>query len=233
MLELYHHAFSPVNLPFTVPLLVCLIYWLLMIAGLFDLDSFNPDFDVSHDVHVDGHLDAHVDGHADVDHHADAHASGGIFHAIFDFLNVMDVPMMIVMSVLTFCGWAFSITANYYFNPDLTWMRALLLMIPNFLLSVILTHFMTLPLKKLFKSLSKDMNVKVALVGKVATVDTGEVSSTFGQATVDIDGVPITINVRSSAKNDFTRGDKVLVVEEDKKERLFKVVKYEEPKLKG
>jgi hypothetical protein len=143
------------------------------------------------------------------------------------------VPFMIVMSVLTLCGWTFSITANYYFNPDLTWMRALVLLVPNFLLSVILTHFMTIPLKKLFKSLVEDKFVKLELVGMVATVDTGEVSDTFGQATIRFDGAPITINVRSSSKNKFTRGDKVLVVEEDKKERLFKVVKYEEPKLKG
>ena len=101
MQELYQHAFSPVNLPFTVPLLVCLIYWLLMILGLFDLDSFNPNFDVSHDAHIDGHVDAHADGHIDANHHSGAHAQGGMFHAIFDFLNVLDVPLMIVMSILT------------------------------------------------------------------------------------------------------------------------------------
>ena len=152
---------------------------------------------------------------------------------MFDFLNVMDVPLMIVMSVLTFCGWAFSLTVNYYFNPDHAWGWALILLVPNFLLSVIITHIMTLPLKKLFKSLNKDVNIDVDFVGMVATVDTGEVSSTFGQATVKINGAPMTINVRSQSKNDFTRGDKVLVVEEDKEERLFNVVKYEEPKLKG
>lgn len=228
MLEIWQHAISPVNLPYTIPLGVCVAYGLLMIVGALDLDTIDGALDLHHDVDLDAHADAHVDGHVDHDAHVQG---GGLLHSVLDFLHILDIPVMIVSTVLSFCCWLCSMSVNYLFNPEMSANLAWMFMVPILIVSCVVTHFVTIPIKKVFQKLQSDVDKKVRLVGEVATVLTGEVSNDFGQARIDVDGAPITLNVRSSGETRFHRGDKVLVVEENKTDNTFRVVEYKEPKI--
>lgn len=231
MTELIHLAMAPWTLPFTVVLGLCLVYWLLMMVGFLEMDAIDAHLDLQGDVHAgDAHI--HVDGEAPHDARANgSHHGGGFISSCFEFLNIIDVPVMVVLSILTIFGWGFSMLVNHLFNPGNSAVLGFALLVPNFLLAVVLTHYMTKPFKKLFRSLSTDVHNPVELIGRVCTVQTGEVSNAFGQAEVDIAGASITLNVRSLGDEKFHRGDKVLILEEDKKNRLFKVTKYQEPKI--
>ena len=56
MTELIQTAFSPINLLFTILLMLVILYWLSIIIGALDIGSFDLDFDFDADVDVD--LDA-------------------------------------------------------------------------------------------------------------------------------------------------------------------------------
>jgi len=221
MQELLQAAVQVINLPWTILLGFVLLYWLLMIVGLFDFDTIDGHFDFHKDVHLSGDPDA---GGHDVPSNG-----GGWLHSVLHFLNLGDVPLMAVLSVLTLTCWTFSILANHHFNPEYSLLWGGVLLIPNLLICLVLTHFVTLPLRVVFRKLNQDQDAKIEVIGQVAKVTSGEANATFGQATIDHEGVPITLNVRAPAGTVFHRGDRVLVIEEDREKHTYQVVKYEEP----
>lgn len=135
---------------------------------------------------------------------------------------------MIVASILSLAMWVGSIAANYYFNAAGIVGKALMLLVPVFVAGVVVTHFLALPFKKIYRMLEKDYDLHEPLVGSIGTVVSGEVSQDFGQVVVGAKGAPITLNARISGLEPLKKGDKALVVEEDEKTRIFKVVKYEQ-----
>ena len=56
MIELISIAFSPLNIVFTVLLILIVLYWITVILGVLDVDLFDIDFDT--DVDVDAEVDA-------------------------------------------------------------------------------------------------------------------------------------------------------------------------------
>ncbi|MEW6302401.1 MAG: hypothetical protein AB1705_02960 [Verrucomicrobiota bacterium] len=233
MLELFHAAIQPINLPFTLLVVLMVLYWLMVASGLVHLDSMDSGMDV----HLDGHADLHADGdvHADGDAHADGdsdshtHGHGGILNAFLTFLHVGELPVTIILSILVLCGWAFSILANHYLNPNYGLVRGLVLLVPNLIVCVLLTRVLTYPFRKIFRKLDQDFDEKIQIVGQVVKVLTGEVTTGFGQASLEHKGVPLTIQVRTTGDAVLKRGDKALVIEQDREKGLFKVVRYEEP----
>ena len=54
-IKIYEAAFSSVNLPYTILLIVILVYWCVVIIGLVDIDAF--DIDLETDLDVEGDVD--------------------------------------------------------------------------------------------------------------------------------------------------------------------------------
>lgn len=219
MIELWQHAISPINLPFTIILGAVVVYWLLVILGMLDMD--------------DGHANTHADAgmHVDGDGHASGHAhSSGIFGSFMHFLHMGEVPFMVVVSLLSLFLWVGSIGVNYCYNEGGVVSKALILLVPVLVAGVVVTHFAALPFKKIFRMLDKDYDLHAPIVGSVGRVVSGEVSATFGQVVVEAKGAPITLNARVSEGSSLKKGDQALVIEEDKQNKTFKVVKYEQPK---
>lgn len=67
MNELLNMATSHVNIILTFLLVFTLIYWLLMIIGLVDLESVDLDLDIDSDIDIDVDLDIDIDADVDVD----------------------------------------------------------------------------------------------------------------------------------------------------------------------
>ncbi|MBM3834202.1 MAG: hypothetical protein FJ403_13225 [Verrucomicrobia bacterium] len=130
-----------VNLPFTILLAGVVLYWVCVGLGL--LHFGEGDHDVSldahgGDLHVEGHVDAHAHGG---DAHTYAHGDGHSWLvSALKFLNVGEVPAMIIMSVLVLCTWITSMISNHYSN-DNSIMRALIFLVPNLALSAIVELF--------------------------------------------------------------------------------------------
>lgn len=187
------HAFAWVNLPYTILLLVLLVYWFTVILGLFDMEIF--DFD--------------VEGEAD-----------GFFSGI---LNLGIVPFSIWASIFMFQAWLYSLLANaalskvsaFAINGFLKFILLAIVIIP---LSAIITKLITYPLKKAFnqKTLSKK-----DFVGMECEITSSKVNDNFGTAEIRIEGDVHIIDVRVKEEIKLFKGDKVLIFDYDSQEDLF------------
>jgi hypothetical protein len=214
LLEVLRASVALHNLPFTVLLVIIVGYWLLVCVGFLDHES------------VEGGLngmDAHVGG--------EAHVDLGVLHALAKFMHAGEAPLMAVLSMLVLCAWAFSVLANHYLNPGGGLLLAGALLIPNLVISLLLTRILTKPLRMVFKALNKDYDEVIPIIGQVCTVTTSEVTERFGQATLETKGAPLTLQVRIAEGHRLGRGDRALIIGEDKERQEYRVVRYEEPKL--
>jgi hypothetical protein len=80
-----------------------------------------------------------------------------------------------------------------------------------FLISLPITAIVIRPLKGLFKSV--EATESHHLVGNSATVATGTVSETFGQARLFNNGAEILLDVRCDPEHTLKAGDEVLLIE--------------------
>jgi hypothetical protein len=174
MLEVLTESIRYVNLPFTVLLGVVVLYWLFVMLGALDLST---------------------GGDADADAHHEGGGSGWFGH-VLHFINVGEVPVMLVASVMILCLWIGSLMTNYYFAGDSV-LLACAFLVPNLVLSLIVTRYVTLPLRPLFRYLMKEHGEERIVVGQTCQIITSEATETFGQAQIDTSGAPLLINVRT------------------------------------
>jgi len=180
---------------YTVLLAVVVIYWLVGMLGLIDLD-FSGDLDV------------------DVD--ADADADIGALTGLLLTFGLTGVPFTLVISIIILVCWLISFYLQFYlltWLPD-GWLYYLMATVASFLVFVIslpVTAVLIRPLKGMFNSVETASSNN--LVGKDATIATGTVSETFGQARVFNDGAEILLDVRCDPQHKLSMGDKVLLIE--------------------
>lgn len=219
MLEVLREAVAPVNLPFTLLLGLMVGYWLLVSIGLLDMDA-----DGTPDLATDVHL-PHGGG---ASHAVDLDAAGeglqGTIKSALQFLNVGNVPAMIVLSIMSLSFWTWSMVGNHYFNEGSA-MRALVLFVPNLVLTVLLTKVATTPLKKLFQTLNREYEEHKPVVGRTCVITTNEVTDKFGQAQIDTSGAPLLINVRTYGETVLAKGESALIIKEDRETNIYTVAK--------
>jgi hypothetical protein len=222
MIELFSESFRLVNLPFTILLLLVVLYWLLVAVGALGGPSADADLDVDGGAHIDHDVDLdtmhhHVEGHHSAHGHSD---SGSWWGHTLKFVNLGDVPVMVVLSVLILCLWSFGVIANRYWTGGSN-LLALLFFGVNLVVGIIVTRYVTLPLKPLFRILNKQYDEPVKIIGQHCRVVTSEATPDFGQAEITTGGVPILIHVRTLNDAVLRRGDVAVVVREDADRRVF------------
>ncbi len=205
MSEVFEQSIRMVNLPFTVLLGLIVIYWLLVALGALDvhlLSDFHSDASVDSDLNTDGGL-----------HHNGDHGFHGLTK-ILHFVGVGDVPVMVIVSVLGLSMWMGSMIANFYLTGG-SQLYALALLVPNFLISVVVTRYVTMPLRPLFRTLGKDRGAGEEVLGRVCQIVTSEATPTFGQAEITRRGAPVIINVRTLEDSVLSKGARAAVVRSD------------------
>lgn len=225
-------ALLPINMPFTVALVVILLYWMLVIVGALD-------FDTGHDVHLD--MDGHVGGDAHGGHDIDGSHDGGHegtgshsitgFQAALHYLHIGDTPTMVVISVMSLLAWVFAILLNVYLNPSNSLFLAAAYLVPNAVLTTISAHYVLKPVSKLMRKLNDDGDKAPPMIGLVGEVTTSEVTPKFGMALMQVKGAPLSVQIRSNKGELIKKGDQVLVIDEDRKNNTFEVVKYKQTEL--
>jgi hypothetical protein len=212
--ELLRDSLVWINLPFTVLLGGVVFYWLLVLVGMIDIDL--PFIDIggpeAGDVSVDG-----VEAGAE---------SEGIIQPLLKFLNVGQAPVMTVVTIIVLSMWVIALLSNRHFNPDNTGLRALLLLLPNLLVSGIITHFAAKPFGKINRYLNTDFDQAPPMVGQIGTVMTSELDSKFGTINVEVKGAPLTLQGRSEEGKVYKQGDRVEIVREDKSSGIYFVVRH-------
>jgi hypothetical protein len=191
---------------------VVVVYLLIGMLGLVDL-GFSGDADLELDVGSD--VDVSI---------------GGLTGFMLTF-GLTGVPFTLVISIVTLICWLISFYLQLYilnWLPD-GWLYYLMGAIASFIIFVIslpLTAIVIRPLKGMFRSV--EATESHHLVGNSATIVTGTVSETFGQARLFNNGAEMLLDVRCDPEHILKKGDKVLLIEYLTEKYAYIVAPYSE-----
>lgn len=223
---------APSNVWLTVMLGLCCLYWLIVVVGGISADALDVDVDVDAGVDVDGALDGAGDGAVDLDAgggevtpesgHSSV-ADVGVATAVMRFFNLGDVPLMVVLTVLTFMMWAISV-AMYPVTREWTPALQLALLAGAFVVATLVMKAVTWPLKRLFRAMrEEERRADLQLVGKVCRVISSTVTATSGQAEFSTQGAPLLLNVRTKHDDALARGDEAVIIGQDESTGVYYV----------
>jgi len=214
MIELFHTAFAPVNLVYTILLIVLVMYWCTAVLGLVDLDMFD--------------LSPDVDAGADADFDLDAPAAdGSVLQTVLSFFNFNEVPVMMYATLVVLTMWVVSVQLSYYLRDYIAgyelWF-ALGLAVPNLIFGLFMAKLITMPLR----ILRQDRIQETPLVGKTCTVVSLEVTENSGQCEIPSKGAPVTVHACTRDGEVLHKGDRAVIVERDRKNGVFTVTRYQQ-----
>lgn len=208
MIEIWNQALLAHNLPLSILLGFVVLFWILTIVGTVDLDSFDVNFDTD----IDADLDANGASHGE-----------GFLQGLLKVVNATDVPLMMILSMLTLFMWAISIFSNAALNPEHSYLIAGGLLVGNFILSCILVKIVTQPLLPFFKAFKKGENDDEPVIGRIGTVKSRIIDCKYGQVEVPRDnGAPAIVNCRMAENHPpLVRGNKVLIFKKSEDRTFF------------
>ena len=206
MLELLQAAFSSVNIIPTAFLVFVLLYWVVVIFGLLDLDFLNV------------HIEAEVDG--------DSISSITWLNAALAFFNLGKVPFMVFLTFLALPFWVIAILANHYLNNNYE-LLGLLYLVPSFIAALFVSKFLTMPFIRLFAALEKEHASAATIIGQVCTVILPANPSELGQATVSTDGAPLLLNVKTTEGSAVQKGETALVIDYNADNKFYLIEPYQ------
>lgn len=214
MLDLFSVAFSPINVVFTVLLIVTIIYWVLVILGALDVDVLS--------IGADADLDIDADADADV-----AAGGGGALRALLAFFHVGELPVMVLVSLMVLSLWVIAMLATHYLNPGHSLLLAVPLLLGNLLISALVVKVASKPARMAFAALNRDCNASREVVGRIGTVVTTEVSQSVGQVEVPTGASPILLNAVTEDGQVLHKGDEAVVVSVRKAQGVYVVAPVE------
>lgn len=229
---------------FTVPLVLALLYWLLTFLGAADvelLDSATGSLEALEGVDgalegidgviegADGALDGAMEGVDAAADAADGAAEAG--HApsslgpVLQALHIGRIPLTITLSVWLLVGWAVSYLGSVMLRgtEGATWIAGSAgVLVGAWVAGGVGASLLTTPLLPVFEF--RAGRTRDSVVGATATVTTGRVDRSFGQAEVQVDGDHLLVQVRCDAEsNGLQRGSEALVVSFDPRREAFVV----------
>ena len=233
MKELLEASVSLVNVIPTTLLVFVILYWLIVILGLIDMDAINLDLD--HDVTVEHEIHTTFHTHADIPtkdvavkemHTTEVANSGNWMQAALVFFNLGKVPFMVFMSFLILPIWAISILVNHYLGNS-SILVAVALLIPNILISFFIAKILTTPFVKVFSYLHNDPD-KQQVLGQICTVLLPAGSGKLGQAVINNKGNTILLNVKSADGHTLEKGKSALVLEFNKEKQYYLIQSFDQ-----
>ncbi len=208
MRETFEAAFEITNAIPTTLLILLLIYWITVIIGVFNIDSFDIDAD------------------ADVDVDLSVGDSLLWLNSALSFFNLGKIPLMLLLTFFIVPLWMISVLANYYFNND-SLLLSLVYLIPNIFISAFVAKFLTTPFVRIFDKSENDVQKNKSLTGKICTVTLNATHDKFGQAQILIDGTSFIINVLSTESGvELQKGDTCLVIDYISQKKLYLIESY-------
>ncbi|MGV6861194.1 MAG: hypothetical protein ACWA41_05455 [Putridiphycobacter sp.] len=205
MNEFFHLMFSPQNLIGTFLLSFCVLYWLIVIVGIIDIDLIDVDVDVDMDVDIDADVDTEV---------STAGGSVAWLNKILLFFNLGKIPFMVWLTFLSLPLWFLMIIVNHLLN-NTTFIIGLLIFIPLLIVSAFIAKPLTFPFVKVFEALEKENKPK-NLIGKTGVVILPGNEKRKGQVEVNYEGSSIRIYAKTASKEIIlTKNETVLIVDKD------------------
>ncbi len=203
----------PTNI-FTIVLGIMLIFWILAILGMLDIDIFSSDasddaFDT--DVDTDGEIPGFV----------------GLLHT----LGLTGVPLTLVISIIALIGFTLAyFTSRWVLIPlgsDLIrYLAGSGILVISIALAIPVTAQLIKPMKPLF--VKHYAPSKKDYVGHVCVVTSSTVTSDFGIGLVETSGAPIQIDIRTQAGEAYSKGSSLRIADYDPASDIFEVISEEQ-----
>lgn len=203
MPELFKNAITGGNMIPTILLILVVLYWIIVIIGVLDVDFLD--------------LDLELDG-------GDA---TGPFYALLAFLKVGELPFMFVFSILILNFWI--IAMFMYYLPIVPGGGVnTVLLLPALILSMFLTKIEFLPFKVILKNWSRKENTENEVIGQLCILKCDVNNGRIGQAEIERVGASFVINVKPEFEDESFHKDEVACVfREDKNKNIYYIVKVE------
>jgi hypothetical protein len=223
------------NVPFLIPLIFVLLFVILQLIGVglegLDIGGSEADLEVDADVDIDVDVDMDVDAEPDIDIDTGDVGGPGFTTSVLGFLNVGRVPLMIIL-MTWFASWGIvGLICNRIIGSKTMqifppWIVASL--VAALVASIVSTKYLAAAFARIFPQ-SEPATAERDLIGKVARVTSGRVTSNFGRAIVPTpDGYRLTVSCRTEKDDEVpVQGDEVLLVDYDQATRTFEVVKVD------
>lgn len=192
----------------TALLIFVLIYWLIVLLGLVDIDSFDIDIDI--------------------DMEADLHGGGSVgwLNHVLYFFNLGQVPLMLFLSFLALSMWLLAIISTEYlvFNSEIL---SYILLIPNFIISLFVAKLFTQPFVKLFTVLENHVDDNTEVIGKICKVILNTTDEKMGQAKVEGNGSVVLLNIKTRKGTTLNKGETGLVIDYIPEKSYYIIEPYE------
>jgi len=205
----YQNISSFPTIIFTFFLAICVLFWLVAVLGIIDIDSLD----------IDG-LDAES-GSA-----SEAISPNALAGLMLKF-GLNGVPVTIIISFLSLFGWLVSYYSVHYLSALIPQgvfkvVFGLLVFIAAFWIAVLITAMLVKLLSPLFQKVEQQTIKRI--LGQMAVVRTSKVNESFGEAFLDDGGAGLILKVRSQDGQTFERGDKVVLLEYLESENAYCVI---------
>ncbi len=201
--ELLKNAVTGVNIIPTALLGVVLLYWIIVIIGAFDFDFLDVDIDIGAD-------------------------NSGPFYAILAFLNVGELPFMLIISIFILNFWVISMLIYYLPFVAVGGLLNGILLIPAMIISIFLTKYETIPLKGIFKYSNMQDNKDKQVLEQLCILMCDVKDGRLGQAKIKRDGASIIINVKSEYEEEsFNKDEAAFVSRKDTNKDIYYIVKLD------
>jgi len=195
-MEFLNTALTFPTVVFSVLLIIVILFWLVTIVGLADMDMFEADVELETEANTAN----------------TANTSG-----IFNNLGLGEVPLTVSSSIIIMTAWLISIYSQAWFltefkSHSLYYVFGALIIIACSIIALPLSALITKPLRRFFTS--KQTANKHDFIGLECTIATSKVTQTFGQARVTLQGAEQLVEIRvQDLTHQFNLGDTALLIE--------------------
>ena len=203
MTEFLNTVLTLPTLVYSVLFAFCTVYWLLAATGIVDFDA------------VDGWLT--IDGDT---------AEPNVVAGMMARLGLSGVPMMLVLTVLSFFGWLITYFAHLFLLqhlPDgLHWIAGAGTLIVALLPGALVTSLLLRPLAAVIARLRPP--VPPSVLGRAGAVISPYADADTGRAQFDDGGAGLILQVRAPPGVTFNRGERVVLLSFDEQRDSYAVI---------
>lgn len=219
MNEILNILFHPLpNAIMTLLTGLSLLYWLftLLMGEGFDLGDSGVDFDGA-DVQD---IDTPAESGSDIDH-----AEPSFFSKALDYINMGKAPMMVIITLFKFIGWIITLTTSITFDLSSIGWKSIWILIPIFVLTYFIMHFVMIPVAKLYKNIGYTGEDAHEFLGRTGKMKSSIQDDSIGAVEILINKDVIRLNVKSVDGSRLHYGDDVIIVNETADKKYYLVRK--------
>lgn len=208
MSEVIHILFNPLpNAIMSFLTGLSLLYWLfaMLMGNGFDFGEADIEFDGALVQDVDTDIDMETEVGTD-------QVEPSFFAKAMDYINMGKIPLMVIVTLFKFIGWIITIFSSLTFNLASYGWKSVGILIPIFILTYFLMHFVTIPFVKLYNNLGYIGDEPHDFLGRIGKMKSTIQGQNIGAVEVIIGNDIIRLNVQSHDGSKINYNDQVMIV---------------------